>query len=87
VTKRLYVQFTKNQKEIFAKYCDKSAAAIFTKNQNLLLHNTATKLLHLAFTNNQNQLFEQYSAITLTRIIHKESKPIFCKILRQNSCS
>jgi hypothetical protein len=51
-----------------------------------LVYNTATKLLHLAFTEKQNQLFAQYCDKTAAFSIHRESKPTFCTILRQNCC-
>jgi len=50
------------------------------------LHNTSTKLLHTVITKNQNQLFTQYFDKTAASSVHKESKPTFYTILRQNCC-
>jgi len=59
---------------------------VFTKNQSQLLYNTSTKLLHTVFTRNQNHLFTQYCDKTAASSVHKESKPTFYAILRQNCC-
>jgi len=56
---------------------------IFTKNQNQPLHNTATKPPQLLFRKIKTKFFANYCDKTAAAIIHKESKPNFCKILRQ----